>query len=135
MKRKTNKQNGNKPVNDADLRPTVRLLVLLAFMKLAVIIGLSVVVNQLSDTIKHQQTTIDRTDAAVQRVTNDEATRAQQVVLYKIFLAQCEGRQINGTLERTGDKTVKECADRLFLLSPQLPGNQQILPDDADATQ
>lgn len=122
----------------SQLKGLVRLLVLLAFFKLAVVSGVVIITSQQSDTIEKQTTQleaqgkqIDNINTIVERVTSDEANRAQQIILYKIFLAQCEGRFVTNQRlfeEQTGDKSVEECAKRLFLAQPQLPADAFVVP-------
>lgn len=112
------------------LRATVRLQLILKFFELALFAALSIVLLNFNDRINEQGDNIESVKTYVDSLQTPEASRSQQIILYKIFLAQCEGRGLSGNLQKGGDESVEACAKRLFLAQPQLPSSDIILPNE-----
>lgn len=128
MTSKTNRQTHNEALDSTDLRPTVRLLVVLAIFKLSVLIGMVFIISGQDTQLNKQQAQLNaqgdavtRIDTYVKDIQAPAATQAQQVILYKIFLALCEGRFATNSPAAKADGSVEACANRLYLSSPVLP--------------
>ena len=118
------------------LRTIIRMTTLLSFFYLATLSGLVIAtssqqksVDQQGRQIREQAVQIERIDNTLLKATGADATLVQQSILYKILFGQCKNQFVTHKEEflAAGDKTVEECANRIYLSNPILPTSDIVL--------